>query len=94
MTIPDRASLDVAKKILVNLLPDLSTRRSICYELATYWRYAKRAFPDKTFITLANNYIRINVGMVEVFVIYNDESLLLVVDKTMVEPEAGICESS
>lgn len=54
-----------------------------------YWQYAKRAFPEKTFITLANNYIRMNVGMVEVFVIYNDENVLLVVDKTMVEPDAG-----
>jgi hypothetical protein len=88
MTIPDRTSIDVAKNILVNLLPDPFTRKIVCHELATYWQYAKRNFPNKTFITLANHYIRMNVGMVEVFVIYDDETVQLVVDKSMVDPDA------
>ena len=60
----------------------------VCRELATFWQYAKRNFPDKTFITLAQRYVRMNVGMVEVFVIRPDESVLVVVDKTLVEPDA------
>jgi hypothetical protein len=88
MTIPDRMSVEVAKGILNDLLPDLSARKTVCRELATFWQYAKRNFPDKTFITLAKRYVRMNVGMVEVFVIHPDESVLLVVDKTMVQPEA------
>ena len=88
MTTPDRTSVEVAKGILTALLPNSSTRKTVCRELATFWQYAKRNFPDKAFITLAERYVRMNVGMVEVFVIHADESVLLVVDKTMAEPEA------
>ena len=90
MNTPDRQSSDVAKTILQHLLPDTSLRKAICGELASFWQYAKRNLPDKAFITLAERYVRMNVGMVEVFVIHPDESILLVVDKTMVEPCAEI----
>ena len=88
MTTPDRTSVEAAKGILAELLPAPSSRKTICCELATFWQYAKRNFPDKAFITLAKRYVRMNVGMVEVFVIHPDGTVLVVVDKTMVEPDA------
>jgi hypothetical protein len=88
MTIPDRKSIEVAKKILADLLPNSTMRTKVSKELANFWLYAKRNYPEKSFITLSNRYIRMNVGMVEVFVIYNNDTLLLVVDKTMVDPDA------
>ena len=88
MTTPDRKSPAVARAILAHLLPDVFSRKTICVELASLWQYAKRNFPDKAFITLAERYIRMNVGMVEVFVIHPNASVLLVVDKTMVDPSA------
>lgn len=88
MTTPDRTSIEVAKGILANLLPDPIARKTVCCELASFWQYAKRNYPDKTFITLAKDYIRMNVGMVEVFVIFRNSTLLLVADKTMIAPDA------
>jgi len=94
MTTPDRTSIEVSKGILADLLPNPATRKTVCRELVMFWQYAKRNFPNKAFITLAKRYVRMNVGMLEVFVIHPDESVLLVVDKAMVEPEAELCYKS
>ena len=88
MTIPDRTSVEVTKRILSDLMPDAFARKAVCFELASFWQYAKRNFPNKAFITLAQRFVRMNVGMVEVFVIHSNGSVLVVVDKTMIDPEA------
>ena len=90
MTTPDRESAAVAHEILADLLASPSVRKMVCRELATFWQYAKRNYPDKAFITLARRYVRMNVGMVEVFVIHQSETVLVVVDKTLVEPDAEL----
>jgi 5-methylcytosine-specific restriction protein A len=88
MNKPDRTSPEEAKAILDQLMPDAATRKAVCCELSSCWQYAKRNFPDKAFITLARRYIRLNVGMIEVFVIHPDETVLVVVDKALVDPDA------
>ena len=89
MTKPDRTSGEVARMILCQLLPDTTIRKTVCRELAGFWQYAKRNYPDKAFITLAQRFIRMNVGMVEVFVIHPNGTVLVVTDRAMVEPNAA-----
>lgn len=85
MAIPDKTSQRDAQAVLIRLIPDASERANICHELALFWSYAKRKYPDKTFITLASRYVRLNVGMVEVLVIYPDY-ILAVVDEKLADP--------
>lgn len=85
MTIPDRTSKTAARKILSVLVKDATLHTAICSDLALFWRYAARNFPDKSFITLATNYVRLNVGMVETFVIRADY-VLIIVDRMLIDP--------
>jgi 5-methylcytosine-specific restriction endonuclease McrA len=79
---PSRNSPGVAKAIAERLLPYPTVRKIICSDLATYWRYANAKFKGKVFITLGKRYIRLNVGMVEVFVITADHVLVVCDEKT------------
>ncbi|MDD3118913.1 MAG: HNH endonuclease [Victivallales bacterium] len=55
--------------ILTKLLSDDTIRKATIVKLAEFWHYAKSKFPDKTFITLFPNCVRMNIGMVKFFVI-------------------------
>lgn len=83
---PIRNSLGAAKAIVERLLPNPTIRTAICSDLATYWRYANAKFQGRVFITLGKRYIRLNVGMVEVFVI-NADHVLVVCDKKTGRPD-------
>ena len=87
-TIPDRHDSNVARQIIEGLIPNKTQQVTICSDLASYWQYAKRNFPSNTFITLAKKYIRLNIGMIESFVITADY-ILVVIDKTLVDPTAS-----
>jgi|JI10StandDraft_1071094.scaffolds.fasta_scaffold84202_3 hypothetical protein len=79
------SSIEV-EKIINKLIPEKQLQLIILYDLTKFWMYSKTNYPHKTYITLNKNYIRLNVGMVEAFVI-NDSGILFNTDKNITNPE-------
>lgn len=88
-SIPDRESEEEARVIIEQFLPDESSRNVICHEFSTFWQYAKRNFPGKSFITLRRDRIRMTVGSVELFVIFPSNAVLLIVDKRILNIDSS-----
>lgn len=68
----NRDSIADAQMIINGLIENENEKKIICADLAKYWKYAEFNYPEKAYITLSKNYIRMNVGMIEVFVIFSE----------------------
>jgi predicted RNA-binding protein with PUA-like domain len=82
-TVVNRKNKDVAREVLERLLPDESTRRLCLRSLADSVEEAHRTAEASWSVTLFPDHVRLNVGPIEVFVIRQDETYLLLDKETL-----------